>query len=338
MRYFFACYLSFILLSFETYGQSNIQVIETAKPHVSFRGLDTDGKAIIWVSGSHGTVGRSTDGGNTWTWVSPVGYEDFDFRDIETFGKNDAVVLSAGSPAVILRTSDGGKNWQEVYRNERPDIFLNGFDFQGKTGFAYGDPIDGNFQLLKSTNKGKKWSDVTEHMYLIADEGEIGFAASGTGIQVLNDNVWIGTGGKYSSLFRRNEKALTMDKKDVPLLSGKQSTGIFSIAFWDDNTGVVVGGDYMQEKDNENNVLLTFDGGDSWKKPHTPVSGFRSAVAYLDAMTLVATGPSGIDLSIDGGANWQNISTQGFHTIAVPRGGKRVYFAGHDGRVGILDR
>lgn len=309
----------------------------TQKENTSFRGLDTYRENVVWVSGSNGTVGRSTDAGKTWAWVSPTGYETFDFRDIEVFGKNEAIILSSGTPSVILRTTNGGKSWREVYRNESPNIFLNGMDFQNKTGFAFGDPIEGNFQLLKSTNKGRTWTDVSEHMFLMADEGEVGFAASGTAIQVLNDNVWVGTGGRYSSLFRRNEKALKMDKTDVPILSGRQSTGIFSIVFWDDATGVVVGGDYMQDQNNENNVLLTFDGGQSWEKPRTPVHGFRSAVAYTNKNTLIATGTSGTDLSVDAGRNWKNISTESFNTIAVSQKGKKIFLAGNDGKVSLLE-
>lgn len=308
----------------------------TEKSGVSFRGLDTYKNNVVWVSGSNGTVGRSIDAGKTWTWVSPSGYEKFDFRDIEAFGKNEAVVLSAGSPAVILRTTDGGRSWKESYRDARPAIFLNGFDFQGKTGFAFGDPIDGYFQLLKSRDKGRSWIDVTDHMFLFADEGEAGFAASGTSIQVLNDQVWIGTGGKYGSLFRRNEKALKMDKMDVPILSGRESTGIFSIAFWDDWTGVVVGGDYMRDQDNENNVLLTTDGGDTWQKPQTPVSGYKSAVSYINKDMLVVTGTSGTDLSIDGGENWRKISDESFNVVVVTSDQNGIFLAGSNGNIAQL--
>ncbi len=196
------------------------------------------------MSGSNGTVGKSMDSGKTWEWVSPKGYEKFDFRDIEVFSTKEVVIVSAGAPAVILYTNDGGKTWIETYKNEDPAIFLDGMDFSGKTGYVLGDPIEGQFQLLKSSNKGKSWTDVTEEIHLFAEPGEAAFAASGSSLQVINDWLYIGTGGTYSSLMKRSEKERKLDVQDVPIWSGAASTGIFSIDFLNERVGVVVGGNY----------------------------------------------------------------------------------------------
>ncbi|MCH5598364.1 hypothetical protein [Niabella ginsengisoli] len=40
----------------------------------SFRGLCIK-ENVIWVSGSGGTVGKSTNGGATWEWHTVAGYE-----------------------------------------------------------------------------------------------------------------------------------------------------------------------------------------------------------------------------------------------------------------------
>src|SRR5690606_37276965 len=140
--------------------------------------------------------------------------------------------------------------WKEVYKNEDPQIFLDGMDFQSKTGFVIGDPINGQFQLLKSTNKGKSWQDVTSAIHLFAEPGEAAFAASGSSLQVVQDWLYIGTGGAYSSLINRSEKENRLDIQDVPIWAGSASTGIFSIDFLNDRVGVVVGGNYSSDKDN----------------------------------------------------------------------------------------
>ena len=303
---------------------------------ISFRGMDTHKEKIVWISGNKGTVGRSTNAGRTWEWVNPKGYEDYDFRDIETFSKHEAVIVSAGSPAVILHTTNGGKSWQEVYRNDSEAIFLDGMDFQGKTGFVIGDPIDGFFQLLKSTNKGKTWEDVTNTMYLFAEDDEAAFAASGTSIQVLGHNVWVGSGGSYAALYQRNEKELLMYKHSVPITQGTASTGIFSISFLDDKHGIVVGGDYMNDQLNDNNILITNDGGESWTKPTVPVHGYRSCVVHIDKTTVLATGTSGTDLSTDQGDTWENIDGTSFNVIAVSPSGKHIYLAGSNGNISRL--
>ncbi len=299
----------------------------------SFRGLETYKNNVVWVSGSNGMVGRSTDEGKTWTWVSPKGYEKFDFRDIEVFSAKEAVIVSAGAPAIVLHTKNAGKTWTEVYKNENPEIFLDGMDFQGKTGYILGDPIDGQFQLLKSTNKGKSWKDVTNAIHLFAEPGEAAFAASGTSLQVINNWLYIGTGGSYSSLMKRSEKESKLDVQDVPIWSGSPSTGIFSIDFLTERIGVVVGGNYTEDQNNSNNILLTFNGGLSWEKPEIPVFGYRSCVKYINAQTLIATGTSGTDISKDAGKTWQNISKESFNVIALSDNKKIIYLAGSQGNI-----
>jgi len=299
----------------------------------SFRGLDTYKNNVLWVSGSNGMVGKSLDAGITWQWVSPLGYEKFDFRDIEIFSAKEAVIVSAGSPAILLHTKDGGKSWNEVYRNENPDIFLDGMDFNGKIGYIVGDPINGVFQLLKSTDKGKSWKNVTQSIHLFAEEGEAAFAASGTSLQVINNWVYIGTGGKYSSLFKRNEKENKLDVLNVPIWSGLESTGIFSIDFLNERIGVVIGGNYTSDKDNSNNILLTFNAGLSWEKPIQPVWGYRSCVKYISQDVLIATGTSGTDISKDAGKSWTNVSSKSFNVIALSKDKKHIYLAGSNGNI-----
>src|SRR5690606_5287694 len=226
-----------------------------------FRGLDTWGKNCLWVTGSQGSVGRSTDCGNTWDWVSPAGYEKFDFRDIEAFSDNEAVIISAGSPAVVLRTIDAGKSWHEVYRDERPQIFLDGMDCNGKHGFILGDPIDGNFQLLESKDRGKTWTDVSNFLYLFADDGEAAFAASGTSLKILGSDLYVGTGGAVSNFITRRGKKRAVIKLPVPIIQGTASTGIFSIDCWNKENIIVVGGDYQNDTYNNDVALSSHDGG-----------------------------------------------------------------------------
>ena len=323
--------IALIFIASQGFTQTFTPLVETVKS--SFRGIDTYGKAVVWVSGSNGTVGYSANHGNDWNWVNPKGYEKFDFRDIAVFSKKEAVIMSAGSPAIILHTTNAGKTWKKVYEDNRPDIFLDAMDFNGKLGYALGDPIDGQFQLLRSTDKGRSWQDVTHNFILFADEGEVAFAASGTNLKVWKDKVYIGTGGKYASFFNYNPKSLSVDKLDVPIWSGNESSGIFSIDFRNEKEGVAVGGDYLQDHDNRNNILLTYDGGSSWNRPETAVYGYRSSIIYITNEILVATGTSGTDLSKDGGRNWSNISSLSFNSLSKSSDGKHIYLTGSKGNV-----
>ncbi|HQH46591.1 MAG TPA: YCF48-related protein, partial [Candidatus Aminicenantes bacterium] len=89
--------------------------IQTSGTSESLRGLSAVDERTAWVSGSKGTVLRTVDGGETWTAVPVPGAEEADFRDIEAFGPEEAVVMAAGRPARLFRTADGGRTWTETY-------------------------------------------------------------------------------------------------------------------------------------------------------------------------------------------------------------------------------
>ena len=67
-------------------------------------------------------------------------------------------------------------------------------------------------------------------------------------------------------------------------------------------------------------VALTSDGGRTWTLPTgKPPDGYRSAVTYVPAhrvQLLVAVGPTGTDLTADGGESWTPLGTMGFHAVA----------------------
>src|SRR5580658_8625001 len=66
----------------------------TSGTSTSLRGLSVVTDEIVWVSGSKGTVGKSLDGGKTWTWFTVPGYEKRDFRDIEAFDSKTAIIIA----------------------------------------------------------------------------------------------------------------------------------------------------------------------------------------------------------------------------------------------------
>src|SRR6202012_5295854 len=82
----------------------------TTGPRSSLRGLSVANDSVVWVSGSKGTVGKSLDGGKTWTWQPVPGFENRDFRDIEFLDAKTAVIMAIDPPADILRTTDGGNS------------------------------------------------------------------------------------------------------------------------------------------------------------------------------------------------------------------------------------
>ncbi|MCZ4244271.1 WD40/YVTN/BNR-like repeat-containing protein [Pedobacter punctiformis] len=305
----------------------------------SIRGLSVVSNQVTWVSGSGGTIGKTTDGGTTWQWIKPKGYEKLDFRDIEAFDDQQAIVVNAGSPAYILKTIDGGQSWTETYKNMDTAIFLDGLGFWDKNkAIIFGDPIKNQMQLLKTTDAGKSWTAISANLKQVLAEGEAGFAASGTTIKTLpGGKVWVATGGKVSNIYFSGDYGANWQVFKCPIWQGENSTGPFSIDFYDAKNGVAVGGNYVKDKENSNNIVLTADGGKTWTKPVTPVFGYRSGVAYLNAKTLVATGTSGTDISTDGGQNWKHISDVSFNSVQKAKKGNAVILAGNKGFVYQLE-
>lgn len=331
--------LFFIVLGFVVVNVSaqSLRLLERGR-ETSIRALSVVDDSIAWVSGSKGWVGRTTNRGKTWQWNQLPAYTALDFRDIEAFSARRAVIVSAGTPAVILLTADGGDTWKEVYRNESPDIFLDGMDFwNDKRGLIYGDPIKNRMQLLETKDGGEHWSVATDNLKEPLKEGEASFAASGTAIRMLQGgHVWIVTGGTVSRVFYSGDYGAHWQVSACPVVQGKSSTGAFSVVFTDASHGVVVGGDYAADTLHTDNLVLTDNGGKTWRKPAVEPGGFRSGVEYAGKNVLVATGTSGTDISNDGGKTWQSVSKDGFHVVRKAKKGNWVVVAGGGGRIGEI--
>jgi photosystem II stability/assembly factor-like uncharacterized protein len=310
----------------------------TSGNETSIRGLSVVSDQVAWASGSKGWFARTTDGGKTWQWQQPAGFDTLDFRDIEAFSDKKAVAVSAGSPGLVIFTEDGGSSWQVVYRNDSPEIFLDGMDFwDEKTGIIYGDPINRRMQLLKTTDGGRTWSNITDQQPIELEEGEASFAASGTNIRTQPDgHVWIATGGIRSRIFYSADYGSTWTVSNCPIIQGENSTGPFSLAFLDAKTGVAAGGNYLLDTVRIQNLVLTADGGRTWTAPQSNPYGYRSSVEYLKSNFLIATGTSGTDVSLDGGNRWTRISLTGYHVVRKAKKGNLVLLAGSEGRISML--
>ena len=319
--------------SFQTQSQTLIPL--ASGKNTSLRGLSVVDDTVAWASGSKGWTARSINGGKTWIWKQILGYENLDFRDIEAFSANRALLLSAGTPAVILLTTDGGSVWKVVYRNDSPEIFLDGMDFwDADRGLIYGDPIKSKLVLLKTRNGGVNWEDISQNNTINLMVGEASFAASGTAIRCdSKGNTWIATGGSKSRIFYSSDYGNTWKVNDCPIIQGKSSTGPFSIAFYTKKIGIAVGGDYLIDSSRVNNLLLTRNSGKAWLKPFISTFGYRSAVEYVSKLRLIATGPGGTDISNDGGKTWTNLSKIGYHAVRKAKSGKLVLLTGSDGRI-----
>ncbi len=105
------------------------QIMFDDLPEVSYRGIDAVDESVCWVSGTDGTILRTTDGGKNWQQLSIPDADTLDFRDIEAFGPDTAVTMSIGSgeSSRLYRTVDGGANWELVHQNQYEQGFYDAF-------------------------------------------------------------------------------------------------------------------------------------------------------------------------------------------------------------------
>jgi photosystem II stability/assembly factor-like uncharacterized protein len=305
----------------------------------SFRGLCAVNEKIAWVSGTRGSYARTTDGGQAWFADSVAGATDLDFRDIQAFDAKRAYLMSAGSGELsrIYKTADGGESWQLQHQNRIPEGFFNGMAFwDANNGVVIGDPVNGRLFLLLTSDGGATWQQLTGTPEVVA--GEYGFAASGTGVAVYGkQQIWIATGGAAARVFYTPDRGKTWRITDTPIVSGNQSSGIFSIAFRDEKHGVIAGGDYQKPGEAKGNVAVTSDGGETWRLLKNPEAvGFLSGVAYVPQKSLsllLAVGTSGSYFSTDDGESWNKFSAEGYHTLSFARSTSSGWAAGAGGRI-----
>ncbi len=324
--------LLFIILSGSIEAQQ-IRILTTGFP-VSLRGLSVVSDQVIWVSGSGGSVGRSADGGKTWKWIRVPRYEKSDFRDIEAFSEQEAVIMGVTEPAVILRTSDGGKSWKTVFEDSTNSVFLDAMDFSGDQGAVIGDPVEGKIFFAGSGDKGKSWNRIEFPGYEPTATGEAFFAASGSNIRGASQGSWaLVSGGKKSCLY------LLSGRYPLLISQGQETTGANSIAVSpaDPDQAFIVGGDFSHDTLSYRNSLRVRLHPFSQQPPLVPPRGYRSCVEYIDGERMVCCGTTGVDISSDGGSQWKGISGMSFHVCRRAKTGRVVFLAGTRGTIARLE-
>ncbi len=331
--YFFSkLFLVMLLLAASASLQAQKVKLLNSGSKASLRGLSVVSDEVVWVSGSGGSVGRSIDSGKTWTWTTVKGFEKIDFRDIEAFDKNTAIIMGIADPAYILKTTDGGQNWKVVFTDTTRGMFLDAMEFWNEqAGVVIGDPLGDKVFIARTFDGGETWRGIPTANLPTADKGEAFFASSGTNVRKLsNQEAVFVSGGLRARLFIRNKKI------DLPIIQGKETTGANSMAVKNKKCLVVVGGDFNAKDDTTKNCVITTDGGKTFTEPIVRPHGYRSCVEYLGKTNWISCGLNGVDYSSDEAQHWSWISKDSFHAVRKAKKGNAVYFSGGGGRIGKL--
>lgn len=275
---------------------------------------------VVWASGSNGVIVDSLDMGKTWQRLGVEGGETLDFRGIVAFNAATAYAMSSGEgeKSRVYKTTNGGKTWNLQYSDNRKEFFLDTIAcVSEKECLALGDPIDGKFVLLK-TSDGERWNPLPTEGMPSALPAEGAFAASNTCLALSGEEeIYFGTGGPAARIFHSTDGGLTWTVARTPVVQGNPSSGIFSISFDENHHVIVLGGDYKEPAFAERVAAFSLDNGKTWQLAAHQPSGFRSALAHVDDGRWVAVGPTGEDITTDYGAHWKHTDSLSLNAVAI---------------------
>ncbi|OZV68102.1 WD40/YVTN/BNR-like repeat-containing protein [Winogradskyella aurantia] len=265
------------------------------------------------------------------------------FRSSAFNGKS-LFYLSIESPTLLYKIEKNQKlnaytEANLVYKENHPKAFYDSMDFwDEKEGIAIGDPTDNCMSIIITRDGGETWTKLSCEVLPKIEEGEAAFAASDTNIAIVGDHTWVATGGKASRVLYSPNRGKTWDVFNTPIAQGKETTGIYSIDFYDAQHGFAIGGDYTKPDDSLANKIRTSNGGKTWKRVADGKSpGYRSCVQYIPGRKgreLVAVGFKGIDYSDDAGEHWTHLSDESFYTIRFLN--DTIAYAAGKGRISKL--
>lgn len=313
--------------------------LEQSNVTASFRGVHAVGNGVAWVSGTHGTILRTEDGGYLWqSCVVPPDAEKLDFRGIWAWDADTAIVLSSGEDdqSRIYKTTDGCHSWTLMARNTEKDGFWDAIRFWDREhGAILGDPVNHRFVLATTSDGGKTWDFHSMQGPVIEPKTQAAFAASNSSLAFGNSArelkfVTGGTGG--SKLYAASSSpGQTWQTFPIPVMSGNESAGVFSLDLKKDGHGVAVGGDYRKPDAQEQTAAWTSDGGKHWLAADQTPHGYRSSVAWSEEWKAwIAVGTNGTDVSYDGGRTWQALDHANWNALSLP------WVVGPNGRIGKL--
>ncbi|MBN9336442.1 MAG: glycosyl hydrolase [Chryseobacterium sp.] len=302
-----------IISSFLLSQKFTIDTLLTDK--ISIRAIQIwDGK--VWYAGTDSKFGYVSLKDKSDKKQIRLSNEKLEFRTLAQ-NKSHFYTINILSPAYIFEIDKKKLDFKVVFNDNDPTAFYDALKFTDNNfGLAFSDPsANQRLNISQTRNGGSKWihcNDCKDFPYL--EKGEAAFAASNTNIASVGNLIWIATGGSKSRIFRMKNKDCNWQVFETPFTQGTSSQGIYSIDFYDKNSGIVVGGDYTKQADNINNIATTNDGGQTWQiQASGQNAGYMTCVKFrpkTNGKEIVAVGDQHISFSSDYGKTWTKISDE----------------------------
>jgi photosystem II stability/assembly factor-like uncharacterized protein len=317
---------------------------QTSGTDASFRGMSILNRDAAWISGTKGTFAWTDNTGREWHAGRVAAAPSSDFRAVHAISLDTALLMvSSQDTGRIYRTTDRGATWSLQYNDESKGAFLDAMAFfDSLNGLAVGDPVNGRFVILRTSDGGRHWTHAPAGSLPPSLVGEGAFAASGTALITCGPrDAWLGTGGASKSrVFHTSDGGQSWTVAETPIQAGTAAAGIFSLACRDNRHLVAVGGNYSKPDATKVTVARSDDGGATWTATApSPATGFLSGVAYLDpapsATRLIAVGTEGTVYSLDSGNSWTRLDSFSLNVVMADGNGA-AWAAGARGAVAHL--
>jgi hypothetical protein len=303
----------FLLFGVSAFAQEPKQVtvsVDTIlKENISIRAILLD-ENKIWYAANEGRLGFFDFDDNT-TFEKRIVFDTIkpEFRSIAKTS-NHILVAGIGSPALFCQIDKIKYKPKLIYRETHKKVFYDSMQFwNDKEGIAIGDPTEDCFSILITRDGGSTWTKLLCSDLPKIVDGEAAFASSNTNVILKGNKVWLVSGGKKARVFYSPHKGKSWQVFETPIVQGKTMTGIFSADFFDENIGIIAGGDYENPERNSKNKAITYDGGKTWNLiAENNGFGYASCVQFVPGgkgKEIVSVGASGLQYSSDGGLSWQ---------------------------------
>jgi len=323
LRYNLSLFLILILV-FKTNSQ-NLEIFSSEKysfKNLSIRAIEVVNDSTLWFAGSNGKYGRIINDKVQMDSIAKINGKNLNFRSIAFNGKS-IFFLSIENPAILYKLNPFKKDISHpeiVYREEHDKVFYDSMNFFDElNGIAMGDPTDNCLSVILTVDGGNTWKKTPCKNLPKIEDGEAAFAASNTNIAIHKDNVWLVTGGKKSRIFYSHNKGNSWSVYNTPIIQGKEMTGIFTVDFYDELNGIVMGGNWEEKSNFEATKAITKNGGKTWELiSNNKEPGYISCVQYIPqsrGKEIMAVSTEGIYYSNDKGANWKRISQKKYYTF-----------------------
>jgi hypothetical protein len=296
-------------------------MIQDAHTSADLHGVDYVGHGIAWASGSGGTILRTEDSGSNWQVCTiPPDAEHLDFRGVQGFDSNTAIIMSSGRGDLsrLYKTTDGCRTWKLLFTDPDKEGFWKALsinapnrdalgrplDHSHAWGYILGDPVGGVFSIFSTEDGGETWSrrvatkrgpkgEGCKIDSFEAENNEAVLSASNQSLIAL-DGVYLlfVTGGTkarlaYNDLFFLDGSLCHESTHflKLPMSNGTESSGAFAAA---------AASDY-RDRSNRPDILVIV-GGD-YKRPNigpgTAVSVSKVGVPLFQSVKAAHTPPHG---------------------------------------------